>query len=339
MWFIDLTVRSKTTEARVGSISSRGVGWKESMSCVHIICDGNRTYSIMKGHLKDIETYAYDEAWKKLEDVTRFIFDNSRVRYIFFTVTARRNHLDPKRAESVRPTATLLPNHLARTLEYYKRKRARVKFIGDNALFARTSAEPEKTARTMELLERETSGFEDRFVFHQVAYDSVYEYVKVFKRTLARKEWSRMGSMAFERTARELGERYYGTHVPEVDVCVRTMRCRLSNTLPILVGEYADFYFFPGPFPMIQTGHLERIFEDYYLRRESKGGTFVYDREDIRALQKFRMDDFDLNPFFIGSRAAKVWLPIGKRDVKASPSRSDKYDRPTSVSYKLQRLE
>ncbi|MDG7037458.1 MAG: hypothetical protein JRM72_08790, partial [Nitrososphaerota archaeon] len=78
------------------------------INAIHIICDGNRTYSILNNHINDLETFAYNSAWKELEYIIRTSIKYFDIKYMIFTVTIRKNHLNQKRAESVKPISLFL---------------------------------------------------------------------------------------------------------------------------------------------------------------------------------------------------------------------------------------
>ena len=69
-----------------------------SANCIEIVCDGNRSYSILKGRTKDIEDYGYLAGWRNLETLVKVIVEDFGIRYSFYTITIRRNHLSSARA-------------------------------------------------------------------------------------------------------------------------------------------------------------------------------------------------------------------------------------------------
>lgn len=280
------------------------------INSVHIICDGNRTYSILKGHINDIDPYAYDNAWKKLEYLTKYLINNKQIRFLIFTVTVRNNHLDRFRAETVRPVARLLVNHYKRMRSFYSAKNVMVKFIGDLQLFIETSENPNLTKETISLIENMTKDNTDNFVALQVAYDHSYEYLKVFKMTQNFKDEN---LSTFYLLKKKAVTKYYGRDLPDIDLSIRTMRPRLSNSIPVLIGDYADFYFFPAPFPMLGKRQIDRILDDEKLRIDSKGGGYVYTDDDIKSLRNLSLKDFSNSPIFLGKKISHLWLPISKK--------------------------
>ncbi|MDG7041385.1 MAG: undecaprenyl diphosphate synthase family protein [Nitrososphaerota archaeon] len=279
------------------------------INAIHIICDGNRTYSILNNHINDLETFAYNSAWKELEYIIRTSIKYFDIKYMIFTVTIRKNHLNQKRAESVKPISLFLGDHYRRIRKTYSDYEVKAKFIGDVNLFIKTSEKPDFTMRMINLIEDKTKNNDKYFVFYQVAYDTIFEYLKV------------LSKYAIDLKNNDLYENklkmdYYDINIPDVDLSIRTMRPRLSNTTPILIGEYADFYFFPAPFPLLRKNHLALIIKDALLRKESKGGSFIYKKEDIDAIRKYTFDDFYLKPMYLGKKVSRVWLPILSKTKK-----------------------
>lgn len=281
-----------------------------AVKSVHIICDGNRTYSILKGHIKDIDPYAYDIAWRKLEYLTRYLINNKQIRFLIFTVTIRNNYLDRFRSETVRPVSRLLVNHYKRMRNFYSTKNVMVKFVGDIPLFIETSENPNLTKETINLIENMTKDNTDNYVALQVAYDHPYEYLKAFKMTHNLKDEN---LSTFYSLKKKAIAKYYGRDVPDIDLSIRTMRPRLSNSIPVLIGDYADFYFFPAPFPMLGKRQIDLILDDEKLRIDSKGGKYVYTDNDIKSLRKLSLKDFSNSPIFLGEKNSHLWLPISKK--------------------------
>lgn len=284
---------------------------KEKIESIQIICDGNRTYAILKGHIEDMGTYTYYNAWRKLENIVKIVIRDFNIKYSIYTITIRKNYLDQKRLESVKPVSSYLPRHYAVMKDFFENYKVKLKFIGDKRLFINSSENPKMTEDVIKNLERETSKNKEFFVFYQIAYDSIYEWVELFNKSRLNYDGAN-----YNEYLKKLKIKYYGIDMPEIQVVIRTMRMRLSNALPIIIGEYADFYFYPGPFPLLNKKHLKLIIDDAIARLESKGGSFMYSHEDIESIRKFGFSDFDKKPLFIGKKVSRVWLPIQNSSPK-----------------------
>lgn len=268
---------------------------------VCIIGDGNRTYSILSRRYEHLGEHAYRSFWDKIEELAKYLFKTSYIEDIFIIPTIRNNHLDPKRVEIIKPVADYLGEYMEKLMPTFIDQEVKVDFIGDIDLFIKTSNNPTETRRIIENTRNATRHFNKKHFYQMYAYDYYYEILKLINEIKKP-----------AKSIEEMRTKYYGREINELDLIIRTGRPRLSRAIPLLISEYADFYIFPAPFPMLETSHVEEIFDDYRNRLSSKGGKFIYSDSDVQAMQKFNLRDFDTTPLVIGTKVGNVWLPISR---------------------------
>jgi undecaprenyl diphosphate synthase len=266
---------------------------------VCIIADGNRIYSILLKKYKHLGEHAYRAAWDKVEDLSKYLFSLPYIEDVFFVVTIRNNHLETNRQEVIKPVADYLGEYMDRLMPSFKDYGVRVDFIGDVGLFIETSNNPIEIKRVVDNTKSKTSGFNDKFLYLMFAYDYYHELLDLINKI----------NMPVHSIG-DLRIKYYGRYMQDLDLIIRTGRPRLSRAIPMLISEYADFYIFPAPFSMLETKHIDDIFEDYRDRISSKGGKLCYSDNDIDAMQEFSLDDFNCDPLVLGTKVGNVWLPI-----------------------------
>jgi undecaprenyl diphosphate synthase len=269
---------------------------------VCIIADGNRIYSIILKKYKHLGEHAYRAAWDKVEELSKYLLSLSYIEDVFLVVTIRNNHLDPNRLEIIKPVAGYLGEYMERLMPTFREYDVRVDFIGDIDLFVETSNSPREVEQVINSIKLKTSKFNKKTFYQMFAYDYYYEILNLFN--TARRP---------VQSIKDLRIKYYGKNMQDLDLIIRTGRPRLSRAIPLLVSEYADFYTFPAPFSMLETRHINDIFEDYRDRVSSKGGKLCYSDKDINAMQKFNLDDFDCQPLVLGTKVGDVWLPVTKK--------------------------
>lgn len=269
---------------------------------VCIIADGNRIYSIILRKYKHLGEHAYRTAWDKVEELSKYLFSLSYIEDIFLVITIRNNHLDLNRLEVIKPISDYLGEYMEKLMPTFSQHGVRVDFIGDVDLFIETSNNPIKVKQIIEDIKLKTIDFNSKHFYQMYAYDYYFELINVMN--------SITGHI---QTIDDLRFEYYGKHMRDLDLIIRTGRPRLSRAIPIFVGEYADFYTFPAPFSMLESRNIEDIFKDYRSRVSSKGGKLCYSERDIDEMQKFSLDDFDCRPLVLGTKVGNVWLPIPKK--------------------------
>jgi uncharacterized protein len=264
------------------------------------LIDGCRTYAILNSSSFDkLPDDAYTSGADTVEKIFKMTFDDHGIPFLTFAWTTRNNHL--KRNDMMRVIPNAFPGFARRWLPYLRKRRVRVKFIGDTELFIRSSDRPGEVSQAIETLEMETAGFSDYNLFFMVAYDSKYEYISFLSKT---KDFHEKG---IDNLIRE----YYGTAVPEIDFIIRSWRPRLSSCIPILVGEYADMYLFSGPFQYFDAKSYSMIITDYEKRLISKGGGFRYSEGDVERIRDYRGEIISkIKPYIIGSTIGYSWLPV-----------------------------
>jgi len=261
------------------------------------IIDGTRTYAILK-RIKNnrIYEYAYISGALQLQRLFEMTFNDFKIPFLTVAVTTRQNHL--KRARTMKT----IPEHVPffakeKWLDYFKSNKVRVKFIGDRKLFVAAAKNRAEVLNYMRDIEKETMQFNRFHFFVMVAYDARYEYIKLLHSTKT-------------NSISKLIKKYYGLNVPPVDIIIRSWRPRLSLCIPILVGEYADVYFFPQPFQYFNKKHYESILRDYSSRIKSKGGGFLYSKKEIQKIRKLKNLITKQKPLIIGRKVGNAWIPI-----------------------------
>ncbi|GEM_PF-1497390 len=270
---------------------------------VCILIDGNRTYAIYKGKTsgKEIFNFAYLTGADHLLKIQKWSFLDFNIQTLSVALTTRANHF--KRIDTMAVIIDSIPKMGEKWLEYYHDWRVRVKFIGDREVFINSAANPNEFKEAIEKIEGETEGYTDHQVFFMLAYDTRYEYQKLFMEA--------MDEGVYFHDTKKLIELYYGSDVPEVDFIIRPWRPRLSACIPILVGEYADIYFFHAPFQLLTKKHYKSVLEDYKNRLESKGSGFRYTNEEIDTIHDIIKCELDsITPLTLGTKIGDVWIPI-----------------------------
>lgn len=279
------------------------------MSAVRHACvliDGCRTFAMLKGAREvDALGEGYRYGAETLGELLHWSFEDFGIPVLSVAMTTRRNMLH--RPESMRFIADNIRGYfLEKWLPFFHEREVGVRFIGDRQLFAQAGSNPRDVEEAMAEVERETRNYRKHFFFPMVAYDSAHEYTGLLR--------GNPGA-----TREELLRSYYGAEIPEVDFLLRTYRPRLSSCIPILVGDYADIYLFTAPFSMLTREKFAKVICEYRQKPRSKGGGFLYTRDDLqrltssRTLAELRHHLKHVEPYPVGSLIGDVWVPL-RRD-------------------------
>lgn len=273
----------------------------EKIKHVCFLIDGCRTYSITRGLSDHNEIYnkAYLSGAEMLYDLQKWTFEELEIPFLSVALTTRQNHL--KRVDTMRIIMDNIAEFSGQWIKFYNDNGVKVKFIGDVELFINSATDKNKLRKAVENLEEKTKDNKDFYFFPMVAYDSTYEYLKFIRQNSTKK-------------TEDLIKEYYGVQAPPVDFLVRFWRPRLSACIPILVGDYSDFYLYPAPFQLFKREYYQKIVDDYTKRIDSRGGGFFYTKEEIAKIKEKKEIIENAEPYIIGTRIGKAWLPIRDSD-------------------------
>ncbi len=261
------------------------------------LMDGDRTYAITKKPDKmKVNEYAYYSGALSLERLMGMVFDKLKIRSLSLNLIGRRNCVN--RPDSVKNIANLVPMFFGKKwIEYFKRNKIRVKFIGDLGLFSSFGDDPESIKYEIKKIEAITSDFNDFYLILMAAYEPAYEYMRLSK------------SISLDNLE-EMKKHYYGFDIPDVDLIIRSWRPKLSGCLPILVSDYADFYFYTAPFQYFKLNDLKIIIGDHLNRANS--ASITYGPEEIETITKLNKKIANGKVFVIGKKVNNVWFPFTK---------------------------
>lgn len=277
-----------------------------------VLMDGNRTYAIMEnlhGVEEDLNYQAYYSGAEALERLMRMTFNDLRVPCLSINLIGRENCV--RRKGTARAITKLVPHFFGDIWTgFFRENEVRVKFVGDLELFCNSSEDPEGLREEMKRVEDSTASFGRNKLIAMAAYDPAYEYSTFFGKMqagarLELKDWE-----SYDRERAELAKAYYGFEVPKVDLMIRTWRPKLSAMIPILVGEYADMYFFPAPFQLFDLEAYRRIVEDYKARASTPDTEEIWNAGGKIPMRDYREQIRKLKPTVIGREFDGVWLPL-----------------------------
>ncbi|HEX9709221.1 MAG TPA: hypothetical protein VGB42_04550 [Candidatus Thermoplasmatota archaeon] len=104
---------------------------------------------------------------------------------------------------------------------------------------------------------------------------------------------------------------YYGADVPPVDVFIRPCECRLSETMPPFLGEYAECYFTPIPVTEVKGNWYRKVIYDFmFVRRRTFGAKSYKEDLEPEALEYLR-GYYERNAetvMGLGHRVGGFWL-------------------------------
>ncbi len=261
------------------------------------LMDGDRTYAIIKKSDKlEFNEYAYYSGALSLERLMSMTFDKLKIKYLSLNLIGRRNCI--KRPESVKHIVRLVPKFFGKKwIEYFKRNKIRVKFVGDLDLFAKFGDSPDDVKYEIRKIEAMTSDFSDFHLILMAAYEPAYEYMRLSR------------SIRLDNIE-EMKKHYYGFEVPDADIVIRSWRPKLSGCLPIMVSDYANMYFYTAPFQYFKLNDLKAIVTDH-LERNSSAST-SYGDEEIKTIRKFHKKIERGRVFVLGKKINNVWFPFTK---------------------------
>ena len=277
--------------------------YNESVRHVCYLLDGSRTFAMINGiRYEDIDRYAYESGAEALKNLMSMTFDELHIPFLSVALSTRSNR--GREASMKVLTRLIIPFFCEKWMDYFVKNRIRVRFVGDLELFCSVADDQKGLNDAIKRLEYDTRAFTDYYLIVMVAYDSRQEYLKLIR------------SQSLSADIKSLIDNYYGFNVPDVDLLIRSWRPRLSACIPILVGEYADIYLFPAPFQCFDMVPYKKIISDYSKRLKSKGGSFIYTREDVEQIkmQGSRIKRSSTEPLLLGTTVGNAWLPMSDVD-------------------------
>ena len=109
----------------------------------------------------------------------------------------------------------------------------------------------------------------------------------------------------------DLVRSYYGMDIPPVDVYIRPCECRLSETMPPFLGEYAECYFTPIPATEMKGNWYRKVIYDFmFVRRRTFGAKSYKENLEPAALAYLR-GYYERNAqtvMGLGHRVGGFWL-------------------------------
>lgn len=109
----------------------------------------------------------------------------------------------------------------------------------------------------------------------------------------------------------DLVRAYYGEEIPPVDVFIRPCECRLSETMPPFLGEYAECYFTPVPATEMKGDWYRKVLYDYmFVRRRTFGAKSYRENLEPEALAYLRgyYEKNATTVMGLGHRVGGFWL-------------------------------
>lgn len=104
---------------------------------------------------------------------------------------------------------------------------------------------------------------------------------------------------------------YYGEDVPPVDIFIRPCECRLSETMPPFLGEYAECYFTPVPATEMRGDWYRKVIYDFmFVRRRTFGAKSYRENLEPEALEYLRgyYERHATTVMGLGHRVGGFWL-------------------------------
>lgn len=270
---------------------------------VCFVSDGHRSYALInKLSTDNLYDVAYSTGALNLENVIKITFDKLHIKYLTTNIISRENCINRKAAGTTMAKMTIFL-FKERLFDYFIKNEIRVKFIGDLDLFYSVSESPEKLKEVINEIESATSSFNKYFLTMLTAYDPVYEYAKLISNN------KNENLNDFENYKKKLKNKYFGFEIPSVDFVIRTWWPRYS-IIPILVGEHADVYLFPGPQEVFNEEAYMKIIVDYKNRIKSKNKEEKFTVAEGSNLSKLKNKISSVEPLIIGSMIDGFWVPI-----------------------------
>jgi undecaprenyl pyrophosphate synthase len=176
-----------------------------------------------------------------------------------------------------------------------------------------------KTLEYADTLDAETKHY-DRKLWLGFACSTAIEQVRLAEAQLL-KTGRRHDHHPYHNGYPDLVRAYYGEEVPPVDVFIRPCECRLSETMPPFLGEYAECYFTPIPATEMKGNWYRKVVYDYmYVRRRTFGAKSYSENLEPEALAYLR-EYYEKNAgtvMGLGHRVGGFWL-WGNEQVPTQP--------------------
>ena len=167
-------------------------------------------------------------------------------------------------------------------------------------------------AKTLELadaLHAETKGY-SRKLWLGFACSTSIEQIR-FTEDQVLKGGRRHDTHPYQNGYPDLVRKYYGMEVPPVDLFIRPCECRLSETMPPFLGEYAECYFTPIPATEMKGDWYRKVIYDFmFVRRRTFGAKSYRENLEPEALAYLR-SYYERNAATVmglGHRVGGFWL-------------------------------
>ena len=166
--------------------------------------------------------------------------------------------------------------------------------------------------RTLELadaLASETKGYA-RKLWLGFACSTAIEQIR-FAENRALEGGRRHDKHQYQNGYPDLVRAYYGEDVPPVDVFIRPCECRLSETMPPFLGEYAECYFTPVPATEMRGDWYRKVLYDFmFVRRRTFGAKSYRENLEPQALEYLRgyYERHATTVMGLGHRVGGFWL-------------------------------
>ncbi|MCD6323946.1 MAG: di-trans,poly-cis-decaprenylcistransferase [Desulfurococcales archaeon] len=232
---------------------------------VAVIPDGNRRWA---KYLGKNPLYGHEVGYRKLKEVLNWLWEVGVKAVTIYAMSYENCVGRPE--EERKHLFTLLSSAIDELMEgdEIRKRRMRVKFLG------RLDMVPEGLVKKMEEVERESSGFKDRYLNVAVCYGGRQEIVNAVKKLL---EDVRKGNIGVDEVNEDVFRKYLQTShlnldgVDDPDLVIRTSgELRVSNFLLWQIA-YSELYFCEAYWPEFRKIDLWRAIRSYQKRERRFG--------------------------------------------------------------------
>jgi undecaprenyl pyrophosphate synthase len=191
--------------------------------------------------------------------------------------------------------------------EWFHQQKIHCRIYGDREML-----QEQGYAKTLEYaddLERETRAY-SKSLWLGFACSQSIEQIRITEREVLK------GGRTHDQHPMQYGypdliRSYYGEDVPPVDVFIRPCECRLSETMPPFLGEYAECYFTPIPTTEMKGDWYRKVIYDFmFVRRRTFGAKSYRENLEPEALAYLR-GYYEKNASTVlglGHRVGGFWL-------------------------------
>ncbi len=225
----------------------------------HLACvmDGNRRWAKKEGKLSLQGHYAGAQA---VQRVAEFCIERG-IPYLSLYTFSLENFRRSEEEKSY--LFDILTKSVQQNINDFISRGIRLQFVGDRTLF------PESVRSACESAEQQTAHLTALTVNLLFCYGAQQELVSV-ARALAKKVHD--GSLKYDDITQEVFEDHVWTRgTPNPDVVIRTGGAvRLSNFL-LYQTAYSEFYFLDTLWPDLAHADLQRVVDDFAVRKRNFG--------------------------------------------------------------------